>query len=141
MTTRYLDLNYVLPMPALTVSIGRVGERPWLGPIEAVVDTGADMTVLPLPLIRRVKAHPVGKGRLRGPWGDAHPVVFFLVELQIQDLRLPGTQVAGDEAGREIILGRNILNKLPLFLDGPQQQTDLLDDATANRLRERRKQA
>jgi len=138
MTTRYLSLKYVLPMPALQVSIGRVGERPWLGPFEAVVDTGADITVLPLPLIRRVKVHPVGKGRLRGPWGDAHPVVFFLVELQIQDLRLPGVQVAGDEVDREIILGRNVLNKLPLFLDGPQQQTDVLDDATANRIRTRR---
>jgi len=138
-TTLYL--NHVFPIPVLQVSIGPVGEQPWLGPFEAIIDTGADMTVLPLSLIRRVKAHPVGQGRIRGLWGDAHPVAFFLVELQIQDARLPGVQVAGDEASREIILGRNVLNKLPLFLDGPQQQTEVLDDTTANRLRARRKQA
>jgi len=73
-------------------------------------------------------------------WGDAHPVAFFLVELQIQDARLPGVQVAGDEASREIILGRNVLNNLPLFLDGPQRQTDVLDDAATRWLRDRRKQ-
>jgi hypothetical protein len=37
-----------------------------------------------------------------------------------------------------VILGRNLLNMLPLFLDGPQQQTHLVDDATLRRLRGRR---
>ncbi|MEK7277807.1 MAG: hypothetical protein AAB427_10695, partial [Chloroflexota bacterium] len=67
-----------------------------------------------------------------------HPVVFFAVELEVQDLRLPGVQVAGDATGHEIIVGRNILNKLPLFLDGPEGQTEVLDDAAAKRLRARR---
>lgn len=138
MTTPYL--HHVFPIPVLQVSIGPAGEPPRLGPFEAIIDSGADMAVLPLSLIRRVKAHPVGQGRIRGLWGDAHPVAFFLVELQIQDARLPGVQVAGDEASREIILGRNVLNNLPLFLDGPQRQTDVLDDAATRWLRDRRKQ-
>lgn len=137
MKTRYLDLNYAFPVPALMVSIGPAGERPWLGPFEAIIDTGADMTVLPLPVLRQAKAPPIGPGQLRGPWGDTHPVVFFAVELEVQDLRFPGVQVAGDATGHEIIVGRNILNKLPLFLDGPKQQAEILDDATVKRLRNR----
>ncbi len=138
MKTRYLDLNYAFPMPAVQVSIGPEGERPSFGPFEAIIDTGADMTVLPLHLLRQAKAHPIGPGQLRGAWGDTHPVVFFAVELEVQDLRLPGVQIAGDATGHEIIVGRNILNKLPLFLDGPEGQTDVLDDAAVKRLRAKR---
>ena len=46
--------------------------------------------------------------------------------------------VAGDETTDEVILGRNLLNLLPLFLDGPQQKTHLVDDVTVRRLRTRR---
>ena len=37
-------------------------------------------------------------------------------------------------------MSRNILNKLPLFLDGPNEQTEVLDDASVKRLRERREE-
>jgi hypothetical protein len=43
-----------------------------------------------------------------------------------------------DEHGDEIILGRDVLNRLPLFMDGLGQQTDLLDEAAAQRLRAQR---
>jgi len=56
----------------------------------------------------------------------------------VSQLLLPDVQVASDEAAEDVILGRNVLNKLPLFLDGPQQQTEVLDDATVQRLRARR---
>jgi hypothetical protein len=54
---------------------------------------------------------------------------------------LAGVEVAGDAIIQEIILGRNVINKLPIFLDGPQQISEIVDDATANRLRSRRKLA
>lgn len=68
-------------------------------------------------------------------WGDEHPVILYIVDLEIDDQVLPGVLVAGDETTDEIILGRNVLNLLPLFLDGPQRQTHLLDDAQVRRLR------
>jgi len=58
----------------------------------------------------------------------------------VGDVFLPGLYIIGDDTGDEIILGRDVLNKLPLFLDGPEQQTELLDDATLKRLRARREQ-
>lgn len=48
---------------------------------------------------------------------------------------LPGVLVAGDETATEVILGRNVLNLLPLFLDGPHQQTYVVADAIVRRLR------
>jgi hypothetical protein len=38
----------------------------------------------------------------------------------------------------EIVLGRNVLNKLTIFFDSPKQQTEILDDPTVKRLRDRR---
>lgn len=46
-----------------------------------------------------------------------------------------------DEVGDEIILGRDVLNKLPIFLDGVLQQMDVLDEAVAQRLRPKRPSA
>ena len=39
---------------------------------------------------------------------------------------LPAVPVVADRRGKEIILGRNVLNKLILLLDGLHQQTDVL---------------
>ncbi|MCE7986638.1 MAG: hypothetical protein DYG89_36150 [Caldilinea sp. CFX5] len=75
---------------------------------------------------------------LVSPWGDRHAVVLYLVDLDIDGQVFPGVLVAGDETADEIILGRNLLNMLPLFLDGPQQQTYLVDDVIVRRLRGRR---
>ena len=104
---------------------------------EAIVDTGADATIIPDDIARRLKASPLNPARLETQWGDVHPVTMYLLDLQIGDVRLPSVVVAGDPETEEIILGRNVLNKLALFLDGPAQQTDMLDDATVKRLRAR----
>jgi hypothetical protein len=34
--------------------------------------------------------------------------------------------VVGDEQGEEIVLGRNVLNRLRLLLDGPSRLTEIL---------------
>ena len=39
---------------------------------------------------------------------------------------LPGVEVVGDLYGQEILLGRDVLNKLLLLIDGPHQRTDIL---------------
>jgi len=47
--------------------------------------------------------------------------------LEIEDIRLPAVEVVGDEQGEEIVLGRNVLNRLRLLLDGPAGQLEILD--------------
>ncbi len=79
----------------------------------------------------------VAEARLRSQWSERRVVRLYLVDVEIAGSRLPNIYVAGDDDSDEIILGRNVLNKLPLFLDGPQQQTVVLDDATVKRLRAR----
>lgn len=139
MSTSY-DFAYDPPMPALLVTFGRSGERPWHGPLQAIVDTGADMTIVPETIAKQVKALPLNPGQLESQWGDVHLVTIYLLDIEVVAQILPGIVVAGDPDADEIILGRNVLNRLPLLLDGPQQQTEVLDDSTANRLRTQRNQ-
>ena len=49
-----------------------------------------------------------------------------MVDLILDSLRLPGVFVVGDEQGDEIILGRDVLNRLRLLLDGPAHITEIL---------------
>jgi len=44
----------------------------------------------------------------------------------ISELTLSGIYVVGDELGDETVLGRNVLNRLRLLLDGPHEVKTLL---------------
>lgn len=138
MNTPYLSEGYLLPIPILRVRFRRLAESATTDLQDAIVDTGADMTIAPSKLLLDLQAQELQETNLISQWGDEHPVVLYLVDLEIEGQVLPGALVAGDETATEVILGRNVLNLLPLFLDGPQHQTDLLTDVKVRWLRTRR---
>jgi len=137
MSTRYLAKGYPFPIPVLSVRFRRLAETMASAPQVAIVDTGADMTIAPAEILIDLQAQELQETNLISQWGDRHPVILYIVDLELEGQVLPGVLVAGDESAEEVILGRNVLNLLPLFLDGPQQHTHLLDDANARRLRAR----
>ena len=95
------------------------------------------MTIAPAEILIDLQAQELQETNLISQWGDRHPVILYIVDLELENQVLPGVLVAGDESAEEVILGCNVLNLLPLFFDGPQQQTHLLDDAKVRRLRTR----
>jgi predicted aspartyl protease len=136
MSVRY-SAQYAPAIPVLQVSFGYGDVRRLPETFAAIVDTGADATIVPDDIARRLKASPLNPAHLETQWGDVHPVTMYLLDVQIGAVRLPSVVVAGDPESDEIIRGRNVLNKLALLLDGPAQRTDGLDDATIKRLRAR----
>lgn len=106
----------------------------------ALVDSGADGTLVPINLLEGLGAPESGDVILATHFGDTQRLARYLVDVQVENVVLPGIYVMADVIGNEIILGRDVLNKFALFLDGPTQQTEILDDATTNRLRARRAQ-
>ena len=138
MSVAYQSLGYPLPIPILSVRFRRLVEPVASELYAAIVDTGADMTIAPAEILVNLQAHDVQETNLVSQWGDVHPVVLYIVDLEIDGRVIPGVLVAGDETTHEVILGRNLLNMLSLFLDGPQQQTYVVEDASAQRLRMRR---
>ena len=119
--------TYYPPMPALQVRLGYPEKALTLGPLEAIVDTGADGTLVPQSLIDELEAPFVDDVRVRSHWGEWRNMQLFTVDVGIESLRLPAVEVAGDDWGQEIVLGRNVLNRLRLLLDGPAGQVKTLD--------------
>ena len=113
-------------MPILRVNLGYPEESLNLGPLDAIIDTGADGTLVPQSLIDAVHAPLVDQVKVRSHWGEARLVNLYTLDVGIDGVTLPAVEVVGDQ-GQEIILGRNVLNHLRLLLDGPKEQTELLD--------------
>jgi len=116
---------YSPPAPAceLTLINERAGHRVT---VTAILDTGADATIIPVRYLRELRAQRAIETGLRSQWGERRSVYLYLVDLQIADVLLPSLYVVGDELGQECILGRNALNRLRLLLDGPEALTRLL---------------
>lgn len=98
-----------------------------LGPYTAIIDTAADGTIVPIKLVENLQAPIVDDVRLRSQWGEWRRDRMFTVDVGIGALRFPAVEVIGDERGDEIILGRNVLNRLRLLLDGPSSTTQVLE--------------
>lgn len=126
MSYAYLD-TYYPPIPTLEITLGYPEESLKLGPLTAIIDTGADGTLVPQALIDQLGAPFVDDIRIRSHWGEWRNIQIFTLDIGIGSLRLPAIEVLGDESGDEIILGRNLLNKLHLLLNGPKNQVELLN--------------
>lgn len=120
---------YWPPFPTLTIVLQSNDER--LGPLPALLDSGADVSLIPTGILEQISAAEGGEARLRSHFGERQTVQLYLVSIQVSDQQLPALYVVGDDNGDEI--GRDVLNKLPLFLDGPQQHSTVLDDAIVKR--------
>ena len=113
------------PIPALVIGL-RAGWRPVTGCAAAVIDTGADITLVPLALLEQIGAPEMDEVRLRSHWGETTVVTTYLIDIQLGADTLPGIEVVGDMHGATVLLGRNVINRLLLLIDGPHQSTDLL---------------
>ena len=64
---------------------------------------------------------------MRGLLGEAREIHLYEIDLHIDTVLLPGVLVVGDDFGTEVIIGRNVLNKLILLLDGQLGETDVFE--------------
>lgn len=119
------DEGYQPPFPALPVAFTNPDEGLRTTTQSALVDTGSDGTMVPTALLEEILAPALNETRVRSHWGEWRAVQMFLVDIELDNLRLPGMFVVGDNEGVEIVLGRNVLNRLYLALDGPRQLTEI----------------
>lgn len=124
----------VPPAPVLSVRLSRPGEPTPMEPKLALIDTGGDFTTAPLSWLLAIDAPEFRWAYLRGLWSEQRPVTLYLVDVHLENGLLPGMEVIGipdeeieTEEDYEIVLGRNILNRLLILLDGPSKQVNLLE--------------
>jgi hypothetical protein len=108
------------PAPVAKVIVRTLDRARAVLDVAMLIDSGSDMTLIP-----RVCADQLGlpsrivEGiRLQGVWGSDQPAEVVEAEIVFLGRNFHGHFPLID--GQSGILGRNILNKLPLLLDGPR---------------------
>jgi predicted aspartyl protease len=125
MATKYSH-RYIPAMPVLAIRLS-APEETATGPLlTALVDTGADICIAPRALLSRMDVPASEAVRVRGQWGEPLQTTRYLIDVHFEQGVIPAIDVVSDPNGREIILGRNILNKLQLLLDGPAESIEVL---------------
>jgi predicted aspartyl protease len=110
--------SYQPAMPVVEIELGK-GGRPEFGKThEALVDSGADGTLVPVDILEEIGARSVGAARIRSVLGESQVADIYLVSLRIGSHLLGAVRVVAGLEGEEIILGRNVLNQLVVTLNG-----------------------
>jgi predicted aspartyl protease len=131
MAHRY-DIHFTPPFPRLPVAIS-APEHSATAVLSGLIDTGADATLAPIEHLLAAQAVELYRARLRSHWGELRSVSVYLVDLVVDGHVLPGVEVVGDELTNDVLLGRNVLNRLRLVLDGPASEVDILSSRPRHR--------
>src|SRR4051794_27884558 len=113
-TSFLYDTGYIPSAPVVTM---RLSARRKLE-LTALVDSGADATMISINFLHQIGADYVRTQRMRGIIGASRRVNLYSVTIQISTHRLPSIRVVGSAFGTEVILGRDVLNHLILTLNG-----------------------
>ena len=125
MPTAY-SIQFSPPFPTLQVGCFRTEEFEGVSDVKALIDTGADGTLVPASILRSIGVQPSYSARMRSHWGEWRLVKVSIIDMSISDMLFPAIEVVADEKSDTILLGRNILNRVILLLDGPGRTTDVL---------------
>ena len=124
MKYRY-DSSYEPPVPSMEIWVATPERAFSIGPLHAIIDTGADATLVPLHFVEQLGIDAFDLKRLRSHWGEARTVETFLADIGVDGLRVPLVELVADARSAEVLLGRDVLNALRMTLDGPKQTVDI----------------
>ena len=120
-TSFLYDTTYMPSAPVITI---QVRDRKEVR-LTALVDSGADATMIPINILRSIGAHRVDTMQMRGITGVAQPVGLYSVMIQISSHILPSIHVIATARGSEVIPGRDVLNHLIITLNGLAGVTEI----------------
>ncbi|MCZ7670449.1 MAG: hypothetical protein M5U34_26455 [Chloroflexi bacterium] len=116
-------------MPIIEIRLRRrAGQEPLT--LKAVVDSGADATMIPLRYLRQLQARKGQTKWLSGITGDRYEVDryevdMYTVALQIGEQPVCYLDVVGTENRDELIVGRDLLNQYIVTLNAPAHTVEI----------------
>ena len=121
--------DYTPPAPVLPVRIAVPDESSGMEEYSALVDTGADGTFVPTVILEELELPISYMTNVHSHLSEIlHRAPVHKIDLILfGTIRLPSIEVIGDDRGSQIILGRNVLNKLHIHLDGPDQAVGVFE--------------
>lgn len=114
--THDYDSDYTPAMPVVEIRARRrVGQLPVT--LQAIVDTGADATMIPLTALRQLNARKGRTSWLSGAAGGRYEVDLYTIAVQVGDHRPQYVDVVGSDRLGEVIIGRDVLNQFIVTLN------------------------
>jgi predicted aspartyl protease len=111
-----LDSSFDPPAPILPIGIGSLDPGSTTLMVRMLVDTGADCTLIPVHIARGLRLPLVDKVEVRGVGAVATAVSVHAARVLIAGTRIITRLMAFED---EALLGRDLLNRLVLEIDGP----------------------
>jgi predicted aspartyl protease len=120
------DTDYYPAMPVIEIRVRRrAGQQPLT--LKAIVDSGADATMLPLSLMQQLRVRKSGAGLLSSTTNSSYEVDLYTVAVQIGDARPIYVEAIGSTQRNEVIVGRDVLNQFVTTLNAPANVVEIAE--------------
>ncbi len=121
------DRSYLPPAPVVTLTADGYSDSAPPATIQALVDSGADGTMLPTAVLTQIQASYVDSVRMSGVTGIVERRDRYRVRLQIGDIVIKGIDAVAVESEAEGLIGRDVLNQPIVTLNGLAMELTLSD--------------
>jgi Aspartyl protease len=113
------------PGPFVLVRIGPSAGTPASDSQLAQLDCGADRTVVTSELVQQLQLVPSGLALVAGLGGEVEESPLYDVSLTLAGFQPLSVEVFASEGEPWVLLGRDVLNRYRIVLDGPNQTLEI----------------
>jgi len=121
------DHHYLPSAPIIEISIDDYSLETSAVVLRALIDSGADGTMIPTEILEKIEASYVDSVRISGVTGVSEQRDRYRVRIQIGNIVIHGIDVVSTDFGDEGLIGRDVLNQLVVILDGLATETRISD--------------
>jgi len=104
--------------PVVEIGVAKSGSADPAIRLTALVDSGADATMLPIDVLQTAGGRYITTRKMRGVAGRPIAVEMYLVKLFIGPLTFLGIEAVAMTPNSDAILGRDVLNQMIVTLNG-----------------------
>lgn len=115
------DRTFVPPAPVADVVVAHATKRARKVALRGKLDTGADVTVIPNSVAASLEATAKGWVWIRGFDGTFSRRAVYYLRMTVEGHALPAVRCVAAER-RDVLLGRNVLNRFTIVLDGKRSR-------------------
>jgi hypothetical protein len=108
------------PAPFVYLTVRNPADGTEQRDLAAQLDSAADRTLVPEALVESLDLPRIGTILIGGVGGVTHSMPSYLIEVKIHDLAPIPVEVVANPGESWVLLGRDVLNRYRIVLDGPQ---------------------